>query len=43
MKLNAVPTIEVADEALVIAGPTFSVRVWVVPVARLTQSDRVPP
>jgi hypothetical protein len=43
VKLNGAPTIEDADAALVIAGATFSVRVSVAPVPRLTQSDSSPP
>ena len=43
VKLNGAPTIEEADAALVMAGATFSVRVSVAPVPRLTQSDRLPP
>ena len=41
VKLNGAPTIEVADEALVMVGPTFSVRTrGAVPTS--TQSDRSP-
>src|SRR5450755_1307485 len=43
VKLNAAPTIEDADAALVMAGAACSARVSVAPVPRLTQSDRSPP
>ena len=43
VKLNGAPTIEEADAELVMVGKTFSVRVSVAPVPRLTQSDRFPP
>jgi hypothetical protein len=43
VKLNGEPAIEDADAALVMVGRTFSVRVSVDPVPRLTQSDSSPP
>ena len=43
VKLKAVPTMEVADAALVMAGGTFSVSVSVPPLPRFTQLDSSPP
>ena len=43
VKLNALPTIEVAAAALVMTGASFSVRVWVAPLPRSSQADMTPP
>jgi hypothetical protein len=43
VKLKAVPTLAVADAALVITGAEFSVSVWEEVPATLSQFDSTPP
>ena len=43
LKLKGVPTLAVADAALVIKGAEFSVSVWEEVPARLSQFDSTPP
>ena len=43
VKLNALPTTEVAAEALVMTGASLSVSVCVAPLPRSSQADRMPP